>query len=265
MIHAPAVRQQAFHRAVDHLRRQRLQRLRLAGARTNESREIDPVERQEHVCLGEQLAFLVGRLVADRRQRMQGMIDREGRRAVGGTQHGRPVGFRKFDPVFPCVEAARHAARENNRALCVRQHRVNDFKHVFHDGGWLRRLIAFDRRQRHLAVERRFLHAGVEAHINWPVRIGSGDRIGSQDGFDSGFGRRRLVVPFDEVADHRRLILRRMNPLDPRPADVGVHRSGRAEDHHRAPVAPGVEDRHRAVHQPDIRMQDDEQRLFGDA
>ena len=56
-----------------------------------------------------------------------------------------------------------------------------------------------------------------------------------------------------------------MDPIDPGAALHGVDRAGRADDHHRDAVAPGVEDRHRAVHQPDIGVQRDRKRLAGDA
>jgi hypothetical protein len=44
-------------------------------------------------------------------------------------------------------------------------------------------------------------------------------------------------------------------PSRPRAARRGVHRSLRAEQQHRHAVAPGVEDRHGRVHQPDIAVQ----------
>ena len=47
-----------------------------------------------------------------------------------------------------------------------------------------------------------------------------------------------------------------MDPVDPRPALRGVDGAGRAEHDHRHPVAPGIEDRHRRVHQSDVGMHD---------
>ena len=41
-------------------------------------------------------------------------------------------------------------------------------------------------------------------------------------------------------------------------------RPGRTDHQHRSPVAPRVEDAHRRVHQPDIRMHRDGQSLVGD-
>ena len=42
-----------------------------------------------------------------------------------------------------------------------------------------------------------------------------------------------------------------------------VHRTGGAEDDHRRTIAPGVEDRHGRVHQPDIGVQRHGHRLLG--
>ena len=46
-----------------------------------------------------------------------------------------------------------------------------------------------------------------------------------------------------------------MYPFDPGPALRCVPRAGRADDQHRRAVAPRVEDRHRRVHEADVRVQ----------
>ncbi len=43
-----------------------------------------------------------------------------------------------------------------------------------------------------------------------------------------------------------------------------VHRSGGAEDDHRRAIAPGIEDRHGRVHQPDVGVQRYGHRFLGD-
>ena len=55
-----------------------------------------------------------------------------------------------------------------------------------------------------------------------------------------------------------------MDPVDPRPALGCVDRAGGAQDHHRHAVAPGIEDRHGGVKQPDIGMDRGGHRLAGD-
>jgi hypothetical protein len=55
-----------------------------------------------------------------------------------------------------------------------------------------------------------------------------------------------------------------MNPVDPwSPLDC-VDWTGRAEDHHRHAIAPGVKDRHGRMHQPHIRMHGSRHGLTGD-
>src|SRR5207244_3632435 len=48
-----------------------------------------------------------------------------------------------------------------------------------------------------------------------------------------------------------------MDPVDPGPAPRRIPWPGGAEDQHRHAIAPGIEDRHRGVHQPDVRVQRD--------
>jgi hypothetical protein len=73
-----------------------------------------------------------------------------------------------------------------------------------------------------------------------------------------------LVIPFDEIADQRRLILGGVDPIDPRSALHRIDRPGRAEEQQRHAIHPGVEYRHRAVQEPDIAVDDRAHRLAGD-
>ncbi len=129
-----------------------------------------------------------------------------------------------------------------------------------------RRLGRHEARQvgpfRHL-VEARLLEAGVEADIDRRGRRAAGGEIGAAHGFHQRLRRGRLVVPLDEGADQRALVARGMNPVDPGPALLGIDRTGGAEHDHRHAVAPGVEQAHHAVQQPDIAVQHAGHRLAG--
>ncbi len=165
---------------------------------------------------------------------------------------------------IPGVEIARHPPGQNDRLFGGAQQ----------IGGLLDdrlRRRALDRRHEALGVDRRhrlgeffLLHAGVEIDVSRSARRGVGDPAGAQDRFARGGGRGRLVVPFAVAADQRALVARGVDPVDPRPALDGIDRPGGAEDDHRHAVAPGVEDRHGGVHQPDIGMHRHRHRLAGD-
>src|SRR5499427_3058019 len=83
---------------------------------------------------------------------------------------------------------------------------------------------------------------------------GVGDPAGAYERLAGSRGGGGLVVPLGVVANDRALVARGMNPVDPRPALDGVDRTGRAEYDDRMAIAPGVEDRHGGVEQPDIGM-----------
>ncbi len=87
--------------------------------------------------------------------------------------------------------------------------------------------------------------------------------MGAQHRLGGGCDRARLVVPFGVVADERALILRGVDPVDPWPALGGIDRAGGAEHDNRGAIAPGVEDRHRRMHQPDIAVDDRAHRPAG--
>src|ERR1700730_2278357 len=54
-----------------------------------------------------------------------------------------------------------------------------------------------------------------------------------------------------------------MDPIDPGAALFGVERAGRTEHDHRHAVAPGIEQAHHAVQEPDIAVQHAGHRLAG--
>ena len=119
-----------------------------------------------------------------------------------------------------------------------------------------------DRRQR--GGQPHFLHLRIEIHVDRPLRRSDRVPVRPQQRFARGARRGGLVIPFHVGPDQRTLIARRMDPVDPGPALGRIDGTGRAEDHDRHPVAPGVEDRHRRVHQADIGMHRHRQRLAGD-
>ena len=96
------------------------------------------------------------------------------------------------------------------------------------------------------------------------MRRGVGDPGRAQHGLARGGGRGGLVVPFGVAAHQRALIARGVDPVDPGPPLRRVDRTGGAEHDHRHAVAPGVEDRHGGVHQPDIGMHRRRHRAAGD-
>jgi hypothetical protein len=118
-----------------------------------------------------------------------------------------------------------------------------------------------DRRER--LGEFCFLHLGVEVDVDRPARGGSGDPGGAQERLAGGRGGGGLVVPFGVIANDCALVARGVDPVDPRPAFDRVHRTGRAEHDNRLAVAPGVEDRHGGVKEPDIGMHRRGHRLAG--
>src|SRR5262249_27314255 len=83
-------------------------------------------------------------------------------------------------------------------------------------------------------------------------------RINAPPGAAGGGG---LVIPFGKVPNDCALIARRMNPVNPRSALERVHWAGRAEHNDGLPIAPGVEDCHSGVKEPDVGMHGSSHRL----
>ena len=195
---------------------------------------------------------------------MQIMLGRERGADLEIGDDARAQSFGERDARIPGIEIARHTAGEDHRMLGIAQQRGG-----LRDGVGRRR--TGNRRHEALRVDRRhrlgelfLLHAGVEIDVSRPAGRGIGDPGGAQDRLARGCGRGRLVVPFGIAAHQRALVARGVDPVDPRPALDRVHRPGGAEQQHRHAVAPGVEDRHGAVHQPDIGMHRRRHRLAGD-
>ena len=97
-----------------------------------------------------------------------------------------------------------------------------------------------------------FLHPGVEIDVDRSHRRGAGQPYRASQRLLRGGGRSGLGVPFDIVTQQRALVLRGVDPIDPRPPAWRVDRAGGAHQQQRSPVAPGVEHGHRRVQQPDI-------------
>src|SRR5579875_1740961 len=113
-------------------------------------------------------------------------------------------------------------------------------------------------------IELLFLNPDVEANVDRSVRRGTRDLCRADDRLDRRLRGAGLIVPLRIVAHERSLIGGRVNPVDPGTALRRVDRPGRAQDDERHSIAPGVEARHRGVHQPDVAVDDREHRLAGD-
>ena len=126
----------------------------------------------------------------------------------------------------------------------------------------LRRQIAPRLRHRRDRVELQLLEPDIEHDIGRPLGARCRDLARAQDRFIGRWNRGRLVVPLGEIADEGAVVARRVDPVDPRPPHRRIGRPVGPQQHHRRAVAPGVVDRHRAVHQPDIGVDDGKHRLF---
>ena len=181
---------------------------------------------------------------------------------IGEDARIEPLGER--DALRPRRFAARDAAGEDHRMLGVAEQFGRRLDRLRGRRARDRRHVALRVDRRHRLGERLLLQTGIEIDVSRPARRGIGDPAGAQNRFARGGGRGRLVVPFGVAAHQRALVARGVDPVDPGPALGRVHRPGGAEDHHRHAVAPGVEDRHGGVHQPDIGMHGGGHRLAGD-
>ena len=111
-------------------------------------------------------------------------------------------------------------------------------------------------------VELLFAKASVEHDVDRSLRLSAGRYIGARHRVHDGGGGRGLIVELDHLANHRRLIGRGVNPVDPGATLIGIHRAGSAHQEQRLAVAIGVEDRHVGVHQSDVGMNDGRHRLI---
>ena len=132
-------------------------------------------------------------------------------------------------------------------------------------GAGRRRAVAVERGQRHRRRQSFLLQRRVERHVDGSLRQRHRDAIRAQDRFERRRHRSGLVVPLGVAAHQRAQVARRVDPVDPRPPLHGIDRPDAAQKQDRNAVAPGIEDRHRRVHQPDVGMQRDRERSPGDA
>ena len=163
----------------------------------------------------------------------------------------------------PVFGLARAAAEHDDRPLRALQQRQRLIDRLFRRPRRRRRLEARHVGPFRFLVELLFLEAGVETNVDRRGRRRARQHIGARHRFHQRVGRGRLIVPFDDGADVGALVARGVNPVDPRPALFRGHRAGGAEHEHRRAVAPGVEQAHHAVQQPDIGVQHAGHRLAG--
>ncbi len=244
-------------RNLDHLAGRRpAERLEGAG-------EIDPVETHDDVgVLEERRQFVLGE--HHRRIDMERMVGGEGRPDLEVGANARANCFGQGDAMFPRGLVARHPAGEDDRALG----RLEPFRGLpdgiggrgVHD----RRHVPVDVAGRQRLLEHRLLHVGIEIDVDRALRRGVGEPRAAQQRFTRGGRGGGLVVPLGVGAHDRALVGGGVDPVDPRPALCRVDRAGGAEDDDRHAVAPGVEDRHGGVEQPDIGMYRGAHRLAGD-
>ena len=194
---------------------------------------------------------------------MQRVAGREGGRGLEVGDHPRAQHLRKAHAAVPAFAAARDPADQHHRSLRADQRLRRRFHRVGRGVRRLRRREPGSVRDRHLAVEPGLLEPGVEADIDRAARRRLRHHPAAKHGLDDRLGGARLVVPFDEVAEHHALVLGGMDPVDPGPPQRRIDRPGRPHHIDRRAVAPGVEHRHQPVHQPDIGMDDRPHRLVG--
>ncbi len=156
------------------------------------------------------------------------------------------------DALFPAGLAPGHAPREDHRVLCARKKFCcgpDEMRGRQDRLGCAKPLGIGKRRER---PDFHFLQRGVEVDVSRAARRGVRDLRCAQQGLVRGADRARLVVPLGVVAYQGALVRGGVDPVDPGTAFSGVPGAGRAENQHRHAVAPGIEDPHGRVHQPDV-------------
>ena len=111
--------------------------------------------------------------------------------------------------------------------------------------------------------ERVLLERDVEAHVRRRAGLRPYQPVRADERLHGRRDALRLIVPFHEVAHVISLHERGVDPLDPGPPARGVHRAGPAEQQDRHPVAPGVEDGHAGVLEPDDVVEHHDHRPSG--
>ena len=186
---------------------------------------------------------------------MRRMVGRKHRALLEIAHHAGAKPLRKADARLPEFGFARAAPEHDHRPLgaCEQCRGLSD--RAFPGSRWLGRHEARHLRPFRRLVEPGFLQSGIEANVDRSGGRRAGREIGAAHGFHQRLRRGGLVIPFDDRPDKGPLIARGVNPVDPRAALFGIERAGRTEHDHGHPVAPGVEQAHHAVQEPDIAVQ----------
>ena len=260
VVHVPAVVDVLIERALNDFG---LRQLAAAGL-GKRAAEVDPVEAHDHVGVADQPSRVAGN-VERGRKRVKAMARRKARAGLDVGQHQCAEALGERDATREIGGVRRDPADHQKRFAC-RLQQPGDFAHCV---GRRRRgrsgAIAVERGQRDRRAERLFLQRRVERDVDGALRLRRRDPIGAHDRFERRRHGPRLVVPLRIPSDERAQVARRVDPVDPGAPLDGVDRTHAAEKKDRNPIAPRVEDRHRGVHQPDVRMQRDGKRVPGDA
>jgi hypothetical protein len=257
VIHAPAIVQLVVEGDLDHLAGRR------SAQRPQGASEVDPVEAEDDVGLLEEGRQLVlGEILGC--VDMQGMIGGERRPDLEARRHPGADRLGERDPLFPRGDVAGDAAGQDHGMLGVLEPLGRLLDEVGGRGIDDRRHIALGVIGRQRLLQHRLLHFRVEIDIDRSLRRGIAQPRRPQQRFARGGRGSGLVVPLGVVADDRALVGGGVDPIDPGPPFGGVDRPGGAEDDDGHAVAPGVEDRHGGVEQPDIGMHRCRHRLAGD-
>ncbi len=255
----PAVVQGGVGRAGDDPGRRRMP---VSGRRGDRPGQVDPVQADDQVRVADQRGGL-GRQEQAGRVRVQPVGGREHRPGLEVGDHQRAVPFRQRDPAIPVLLIAAQAAEQEQRAAGLaeelRRGRDRDGIGAVRPG---RPILAGvgDRRRR---GQRLLLQAHVEAHVGRRGRRFPGDRVRAGERVQGRLDRAGLIVPLGVRPDQRALVTGGVDPVDPGPPPGRVDRAGGADDQHRHPVAVRVVDGHARVHQADVAVDRDRQRLPG--
>ena len=233
---------------------------KLAAARlAQRPAEIDPVEAHDHVGFAQRLGCTAADVKA-RRERMQRVPGGKARSGLDVGERKRADALGQRDAALEVGGIVADAADQEERPFGSAQP-LRDCGHGFvgrRGRGWHGKPV--ERRHRLRGGQRFFLEAGIESDVHGTLRRRLRDVPRAQYGFQCGLHRSRLVVPFGVVTNQRGHVAGGVDPVDPRPALHGIDRPDAAQQQHGNSIAPCIEDRHRCVHQTDVRVQRDSQR-----
>ena len=114
-------------------------------------------------------------------------------------------------------------------------------------GGDAGRYFDMKVRHRHILGQLGFLHRRIVDHVDRPLGLAHHDRVGAREGIRHAVNAAGLVIPFGETAHDIALGKGGVNPIDKRPAQFFVHRTGGTDDKYRRAVDVGVVDAHGRV------------------